>query len=289
MSAPRFAMSKDGTRIGYYQVGRGPGLVLLHGIMESASSHMELAEALSDSLTVYLPERRGRGVSGPYGERYGLQTEIEDLAAVLEQTRATSICGISLGALLALEAARADPSIRKAALFDPPLSFDGSVSTHWLKRFDEEMTRGDIAAALVTSMLGTRLGPPIFHRLPRRLLVGLTKLMLAGQEKNAAAGDEIPFGRLAATIPYDVGLVDEIIVPVDRYDSMGTDFLLMGGDRSPAYMKDALHKLEKLLPGAQRIEFTKLGHEGAGNRSRRGQPDRIARELRNFFLRGECS
>src|SRR5690348_4242592 len=55
--------SKDGTTIGYRQLGHGPGVVLLHGAMESAQSHLQLAEALADTYTVYLPDRRGRGLS----------------------------------------------------------------------------------------------------------------------------------------------------------------------------------------------------------------------------------
>jgi pimeloyl-ACP methyl ester carboxylesterase len=58
-------LSKDGTRIGYLRVGQGPAVVLLHGSNESARSHTQLALALADAFTVYLPDRRGRGLSGP--------------------------------------------------------------------------------------------------------------------------------------------------------------------------------------------------------------------------------
>ena len=61
-----FVTSSDGTTIGYRQLGHGPGVVVLHGAMESAQSHMQLADSVSSSFTVYLPDRRGRGMSGPY-------------------------------------------------------------------------------------------------------------------------------------------------------------------------------------------------------------------------------
>jgi pimeloyl-ACP methyl ester carboxylesterase len=57
--------SQDGTSIGYLRLGQGPAVVLLHGSMESASSHTRLALALADAFTVYLPDRRGRGMTGP--------------------------------------------------------------------------------------------------------------------------------------------------------------------------------------------------------------------------------
>ncbi len=58
--------SKDGTTIGYRQIGHGPGVVLVHGAMESALSHSQLAEALADTFTVCVYDRRGRGRSGPF-------------------------------------------------------------------------------------------------------------------------------------------------------------------------------------------------------------------------------
>ena len=64
-------LSKDGTRIGYLRVGRGPAVVLLHGSNESARSHTQLALALADTFTVYLPDRRGRGLSGPHRPDHG--------------------------------------------------------------------------------------------------------------------------------------------------------------------------------------------------------------------------
>ncbi len=67
--------SKDGTTIGYHQLGHGPALVLVHGAMESAQSHQELAQALASDFSVYVPDRRGRGHSGPHGEDYGLAKE----------------------------------------------------------------------------------------------------------------------------------------------------------------------------------------------------------------------
>jgi pimeloyl-ACP methyl ester carboxylesterase len=78
--------SADGTKISYRTLGSGPGVVLLHGAMESAHSHMGMATALADSFTVHLPDRRGHGASGPYAKNYGISTEVEDLAALLEQT-----------------------------------------------------------------------------------------------------------------------------------------------------------------------------------------------------------
>jgi pimeloyl-ACP methyl ester carboxylesterase len=88
-------VSKDGTRIGYLRVGQGPTVVLLHGSNESARSHIRLALALADTFTLYLPDRRGRGMSGPHRPDHGIRTEVEDLQAVLAGSEAQKVFGVS--------------------------------------------------------------------------------------------------------------------------------------------------------------------------------------------------
>ena len=85
--------SADGTRIGYRQLGSGPGVVLLHGGVNSSQHLMRLGSALAGTCTVDIPDRRGRGLSGPIGADYGLSTEDEGLAALLKQTGARNVFG----------------------------------------------------------------------------------------------------------------------------------------------------------------------------------------------------
>src|SRR6202165_1170373 len=87
--------SKDGTTIGYHRLGCGPGVVLLHGAMESGLSHLQLAEQLAAGFTVYLPDRRGRGLSGPFGGGYSIQKEVDDLSALLSETGTGQVLGVS--------------------------------------------------------------------------------------------------------------------------------------------------------------------------------------------------
>src|SRR5262245_56092990 len=112
--------SKDGTVIGYRQIGHGPGIILVHGGMETSQNFMRLATALADSFTVSVPDRRGRGLSGAYGDNYCLARECEDIEALVDQTGATTIFGLSSGAIIVLQAVLALPSIQKIAVYEPP-------------------------------------------------------------------------------------------------------------------------------------------------------------------------
>jgi pimeloyl-ACP methyl ester carboxylesterase len=60
-----FVTSADGIRIGYRQLGSGPGVVLLHGGVNGSQHLMRLGIALAGTFTVYIPDRRGCGLSGP--------------------------------------------------------------------------------------------------------------------------------------------------------------------------------------------------------------------------------
>src|SRR6476660_7088322 len=87
-------MSADSTIIGYRQLGSGPGLILVHGGMMGSQNFMKLGHALADTFTVYIPDRRGRGLSGSHGN-YSLKREAEDMCAVVGKTGATNIFGLS--------------------------------------------------------------------------------------------------------------------------------------------------------------------------------------------------
>jgi len=150
--------SRDGTTIGYRQLGHGPGVVLVHGSNVSSQDFTQLAEQLSDAFTLYLPDRRGRGLSGPYGKDYSMQKEVEDLDALLTKTGAHLVYGVSAGGIICLQAALTRPAIHKIALYEPALLTDGSAHTAWLTRYDQEMAQGKVAAALVTCMKGLELG-----------------------------------------------------------------------------------------------------------------------------------
>ncbi|MBB6732170.1 alpha/beta fold hydrolase [Cohnella zeiphila] len=275
-------ISRDGTGIGYRQLGNGPGLVILHGAMESSRSHLQLAEELADSFRVYLPDRRGRGGSGPYGKDHGIRKDVEDLEAILAQTGARFVFGVSSGAIIALRAAMELPAIQKAAIFEPPLSVNGSVSTDFMPRFRKEIAEGNVSSALVTGMKGAQMGPPIFNSLPRWLLKRLTEMMMASEDKKAQDGDDT-FRKLAPTLDYDFRLVEEMSDSLDRFKAMPSETLLLGGGKSPAYLKTALDALEKILPHVRRVEFPGLGHGASGNADRGGRPERVAPELRRFF------
>ncbi len=274
--------SKDSTTIGYRQLGHGPGLVILHGTAESSRSHIELAEALADTYTIYLPDRRGRGLSGTHGIGYGVAKEMEDLDAILTKTGAHYVFGVSIGAIVSLHAARTLPSIQKLAIFEPPFILNGSPSTAFLARYDREIAEGNVAAALVTAMKGSEMGPAFFRAMPYWLMEPLTKHMIAREDRNAKAGD-VTMRMLAPTLHYDFQLITESEGPLEGFKEIRGELLLIGGTKSPKYLQTSVAALAKVFPRARLVTFNGLGHEASGNANQWGKPEQVARELRAFF------
>jgi pimeloyl-ACP methyl ester carboxylesterase len=279
--------SRDGTEIGYYRTGQGPSIVVLHGSMESARSHTLLAEALAPDFTVYLPDRRGRGLSGPHRPDHTVRTEVEDLEAVLTAAGADRAFGVSAGGAVVLEAARSLP-LKQIALYEPAIVADGAPHRAWLTRFDQEIARGDLPGGMVTSMFGFEMAPPFLKIMPRGLLRMLTEKMMAKEERQAAAGT-ITMRQLAPTLHAEGTIVAELGGTFDNFRAVDADVLLLGGTKGLPGLKPGRATLEKVLPHCRRIEFDGYDHGSSsdpGGVNPTGKPEavrRIAEEVRAFF------
>jgi pimeloyl-ACP methyl ester carboxylesterase len=309
-------VSRDRTTIAYRKFGHGPGVVLVHGGAQAAQNFTKLAEALSDAFTVYVPDRRGRGRSGPPGDNYSLQAECEDLDALVSTTGSHNVFGLSSGALISLQTALTLPAIRKVALYEPPLSINHSTPIGWLQRYDREVAAGSLGSAMVTVVRGTktapflRIAPRIFidpllnaatradvgkrtsaneaaPRSPRGVVLRVAlwpvrraNTKSARAQQSVATQDDVPLRELVPTMHYDGQLVMESEGTLASFRAVRAEVLLLGGTRSPAYLKKALFALERVLPNVRRVDFAGVGHLAADNS---GKPQMVAAELRQFF------
>jgi pimeloyl-ACP methyl ester carboxylesterase len=243
--------------------GGGPKLVLLHGGLQTSGNFTRLATELATTFTVYVPDRRGRGLSGPVGDDHGLDIEINDLATVLDETGAANVFGLSSGAVIALNAAL-ELRIERLALYEPPLRYGADDPVAWRPRFEKELAKGRTAAAFVTVAKGTGN----FRYAPRAVLTPLARLLPGS------------ITTLVPTMRQDATVVEQATGPLDRYAAITAETLLLGGDRSPAYLKRVLNGLEPVLPRVRRVTLTGVGHLAADNS---GKPELVAAELRKFF------
>ncbi|MFG2037007.1 alpha/beta hydrolase [Dactylosporangium sp. NPDC048998] len=295
--------SADGTVIGHRRYGgAGPAVILVHGGGQAAAHLDRLAADLAGDFTVYVPDRRGRGASGPPGDGYGAATERADLAALMDHTGAGLLFGMSSGGLIVLDAARHLPGLRAVAVFEPPLSIDGSTPLGWVARYEQELAAGDVAAAALTVMRGTRTGGPLLRLVPRRLVsralaaatpgatpaatgprsgrhrilrLLLWPLRRVNRRRAPVTPGAVSLRDLVATMRYDARLVAESEGTIEAYRGLTVPVLLLGGGRSPRYLRRTLRRLAGVLPDATLSVRRAVGHAA---------PDDGA-ELRRFFQR----
>ncbi|HEY3982353.1 MAG TPA: alpha/beta fold hydrolase [Streptosporangiaceae bacterium] len=281
------ATSADGTEIGYLRVGTGPAVVLLHGGNESARSHTQLALALAGAFTVYLPDRRGRGRSGPHRPGHGLRTEVEDLSAVMARAGAELVFGVSTGAVIALSAARAGSGIRRVAAYEPALLLgDARRHTGWIGRFDRELAAGKVGAGLITSLHGLDLAPPAFRLMPRPLAEALTSAAMKAEDGKAGP-DAVTMRQLAPTVRYEGLLLAETAGTLAAFADVAAEVLLLGGEmKRPGFIRPAFDALGQTLPRSRQAVFAGLDHGGSsdpGPSNRAGKPAVVAPQIRAFF------
>ena len=112
------------------------------------------------------------------------------------------------------------------------------------------------------------MGPAFIRKLPRPLLERMTAAMM-----DRTDGGLPSFRELASTLPYDGRIVDARAESVDRYAAVTVPTLLIGGGRSPAYLKTALAALDRTLPG-------RPAGRDPGRRPRRHRERRPPRQAR---------
>jgi pimeloyl-ACP methyl ester carboxylesterase len=252
MAATSQLCAADGTTIAWHSLGTGPGLVLVSGAMLAGADYTALAELLADRYTVHLLDRRGRGGSGPQGDRYGMDTECTDLTAVLRATGARQVFGHSYGGLVAMQTALREPAlVDRLALFEPAVSIDGSLPRWFLPEFRAAIDRRRWARAMTLLLRGLQLGGP-FDRLPLPVATAVAGLLLhtAGRSMRQA----LP------TVPAEVAAGIALDGPADRYAPVSTPTLLLTGERGPGYLATAAAALATALPAARHVVLPGADH-----------------------------
>lgn len=278
-----FAVSKDGTKIGYEKCGHGPALILVEGAMGVIFNYHQLAIALSHHFTVYLPERRGRGISfKPFSPAHTIDRDIEDLNSIITVSGATYIFGLSSGAIITFEASKVLPSITKVAIYEPPFYVNAPVPREKIRKLFKDIDEQKYPSALARVFSITKVGPPVFNYLPRPILKMMAKAYLKSETKQNVGAYE-KTADLIPSMRYDFTVLLERSDKVKLYKTINKPVLLLGGTKSPKYLKDALDTLSAELPHAQRVIFKGLDHSGPWNTDKGGSPKQIADALITFF------
>lgn len=268
----RTVISKDGTIASFLSLGKGPGMIVLPGVLSMASDYAAFASALAGNFSVHTLERRGRGRSGPQGDSYSIQKEIDDVLAVQRDTGAIFLVGHSYGGLIALEVARNNNTFTKIAVYEPGVSIDGSMPVHWMPGYEKKLAENRNLDALVEFTLAD--APARLAKLPAWLMKLMLRLffvrypdsrkMLGLLQQNLSEWREI--------VKLDGHYLD--------YREISATVLLLYGGRSDSRAVDVVIKrLPTVLHHCETKVFPKLDHFGI----ERTAPKEVAKAIGDFF------
>jgi pimeloyl-ACP methyl ester carboxylesterase len=254
--------SNDGTRIAYDRSGIGPAVVLVDGALTYRGlwGSRPLAEALSDSFTVYTYDRRGRGESGDT-QPYAAEHEIEDIAALIEAAGGTAyLYGISSGAALAVRAASAlgADKVPKLAVYEPPYS----TSDEEIQAFFSY--RDHLVELLKSGKRGEALEAFLGDFIPPEQMDGMKQ-----------SPDWPLLEAIAPTLAYENAVMGDSGVPVEIAKNVRVPALVMDGEATADFLHAAADQLAKALPNAQRKTLSGQTHTVT--------PETIAPVLKSFF------
>ena len=176
-----FVVSRDGSKINFLSMGSGPSVIVIPGALATASGYADFGRALAKHFSVHIIERRGRGLSAPQGEHYHMQVECDDVLALQQKIGAALLVGHSFGGLVALEAARHNPALRKIAVYEPGVSIGHSIAMDWIPAYEANLAANRPLDAFITYSLST--GPDRARRTPHWLMKLLLPFFLSAKDR----------------------------------------------------------------------------------------------------------
>ncbi|MDP9485713.1 MAG: alpha/beta hydrolase [Actinomycetota bacterium] len=239
-----YAVSEDGTAIGYWRRGEGAPLVLVHGTSADHARWAPVLPALGERFTVYVVDRRGQEGSGDAAD-HSLEREVEDVVAVVDSIGApVCLLGHSYGAICSLEAAsRRAARVGGLVLYEPPIP-TGMVAfpaeaVERVEALIEENHRGEAVALFLREVAG--MPPREVDRL--RAEPAWHKRVVA-----------------AHTLPREARAAEGYVLDPARLREFGTPTLLLLGGESPPFFRAATEAVDEALPDSRIVVMPGQGH-----------------------------
>lgn len=240
------ATSSDGTTVSYDVVGSGPLVVFVGGAFNLRDAGAPLAAELAADRTVVTYDRRGRGLSTDT-RPYDVGREVEDLRAVIDDAGGrASVFGYSSGAVLALRAVADGLEVDRLYLYEPPLRFEDSASApdadlpERLQALVDDGEPGEVVATFQREAIG----------LPAEVVAEIRQSPVWPHLE-----------KLAQSVVYDAILTVTTARPSPQMAAVAVPTLVLHGDSTWPFLRDAAVALADLLPAATLDVVPSTGHD----------------------------
>ena len=264
----------QGMRVHLERSGKGPPLLLLHGLVGSGRNWRQNISFLSGHATVYAVDLFNMGESERVaGLNAGLEATADGLAALLDVLglEAADVAGHSHGGAVAMMlAARHPDRVRKLVLFAPANPFCNFGDQ--LVRFYQ--TRLGVWLARRVPAMPRRLKATALSRMygdPRRVVEGALDGYIAGL-KVPGTIDHILL--ILTTWFDDMNRLREVLAALAEKPT-----LLIWGDRDRAVGLSSAHRLRQILRRSELLVMPGVGHIPFAE-----MPDECNRAMRDWLM-----
>jgi pimeloyl-ACP methyl ester carboxylesterase len=216
-------------------------MVLVHGATADHTRWAPVLPQLAERYTVHAVDRRGRGLSGD-GEKYDLQREGEDIAAVVDAVGpGVFLVGHSYGAWCSLEAALLTGALDRILLYEPPGVTPGY-----------QVSSPDMLTALRATDDRQEI-LTIFYR---------GALHQTDEQIEAMRGTPVWQARLAAahTVSRELDAVEALDVGPKRYEDIRVPVRLLLGTESPPYFRPVAEAIAARVPDLEIVDLPGQAH-----------------------------
>jgi pimeloyl-ACP methyl ester carboxylesterase len=259
-TTPELLASHDGTSIALWRWGFGPPLVGLHGVTIDHTCWDGMRPALEGRRTVVAVDRRGHGGSDLGPEPHSLHQEVEDLLAVAEALDSpVDVLAHSYGGLVALEAAMVTDRLGRLVLYEPSIDDDPDFPGV-VERVGRLVSAGRDEDAAVTLLVERSGVPPEAIDAVREL--PLWPIVVRGVKVLPREGSAILGYRFEA----------------ERFAALSNPVLVLVGDQSPAWRREAMEALDAALPDSRLHALAGQGHLATHT-----APELLAAEVATFL------
>lgn len=227
--------------------GSGPVLVVVHGGSGDLTAWARVADRLAGEFRVLRYTRPTyRRTPAPRGAEAAAAEVTDALAVVRSVAEPVVVVGHSSGAVVALEAALADPEpFAGVAVYEPPLDVTHSAAG------GEAVRQARAALEDGKPIRAMRIHLHDLVGMPRRIVLPITVLP-------PVRGF---FTRFAEAQIADNEMLDALPVGMERFETLDVPVLLITGEKSPRHLQTRSSDLAAVLPQvAGHVALARQGH-----------------------------
>ena len=258
----RHVSTPSGVKIACEVSGSGPPLVLVHRAGSARWGFTLLRPLLEERFTVVAVDRRGRGDSDDGDGPYAIESEFEDVAAVVRDAgEGALLFGHSYGALVAAGAAPLIEGLPRLVLYEPPMG--GALADPVQIERWESMIEGNDRELAVSEFLES-IGGYSPEEIEQMRDTPVWELRM----------------KAAPTLPRELRAEGRLRLEQLGLGLLGIPVLLLVGSDSPDWGRRSTTAFAQTLPHAEVHTLEGHGHGGTVS-----APELVAGELASFLGR----